>query len=129
MSKRYVIRISTEFSAAHVLRGYAGACNRVHGHNWTVEVEAVAGELDDVGMGIDFRVLRQATEAITARFDHQLLNDVAPFNEVNPTAENVAAHVYRQLEHDLPELRSGRVALRSVTVRENARSSVTYTEA
>jgi 6-pyruvoyltetrahydropterin/6-carboxytetrahydropterin synthase len=69
MAKRYVIRICTEFSAAHVLHGYAGACNRVHGHNWTVEVEAVAHELDAVGMGIDFRVLRGATEAITARLD------------------------------------------------------------
>lgn len=128
MTKRYAIRICTEFSAAHVLRGYAGACNRVHGHNWTVEVEAVAHELDEVGMGIDFRVLRQATEAITARLDHRLLNEVAPFTEVNPTAENVAAYVYRQLEHELPDLRDGRVALRSVTVRENARSSVTYTE-
>jgi 6-pyruvoyltetrahydropterin/6-carboxytetrahydropterin synthase len=132
MAKRYVIRISTEFSAAHVLHGYAGACNRVHGHNWTVEVEAVARELDALGMGIDFRELRQATEAITAKFDHQLINEIAPFTEVNPTAENVAAHIYRQLLHDLPDLRSernGRVALQSVTVRENARSSVTYSEA
>ena len=128
MAKRYLIRVSTEFSAAHVLNGYAGACNRVHGHNWTVEVEAVAHELDEVGMGIDFRVLRRATEAITARLDHQLLNEIPPFDEVNPTAENVAAFVYRQLTHDLEELRDGRARLQAVTVRENSRSSVTYSE-
>lgn len=128
MAKRYVIRVNTEFSAAHVLRGYAGACNRVHGHNWTVEVEALAHELDEVGMGIDFRVLRQATEAITAELDHQLLNEIPPFTEVNPTAENVAAYVYRQLTRALPQMRTGRVSLQAVTVRENARSSVTYSE-
>lgn len=87
-SKTYDLRVITEFSSAHVLRGYPGACERVHGHNFRVEVVVRATALDELGMGLDFRELTAMTEALTAGLDHRLLNEVPPFDEVNPTAEN-----------------------------------------
>lgn len=129
MRPRYTIRVVSEFSAAHVLRGYPGACDRVHGHNWKVEVEAVCRELDEIGMGVDFRVLAAATRAITDELDHRMLNEHPAFAEKNPTAEHVAAYVWARLGRDLAaQGLDGRVRLRAVTVRENERSSCTYSE-
>ena len=127
MAGRYLIRVRQEFSAAHVLHGYAGACNRVHGHNWNVEAEIECLELDGVGMGIDFREVRSAMGRLVEGLDHRLLNEVPPFDEVNPTAENVAAYVFQRLPRELPALSQGAAArLIAVTVAENDRSSVRY---
>ena len=129
MARRYLIRARTEFSAAHVLHGYVGACNQIHGHNFKVEVEAEASDLDEVGMAIDFTELERLAASVTAELDHRFLNEVDPFTEVNPTAENIAAYVYRRIERALPSVpRGDAVRLRAVTVSENDRSSVTYTE-
>ena len=129
MKKRYIVRATTEFSAAHVLHGYAGACNRIHGHNFKVTVECVASELDEVGMALDFTQLESLAATIAQELDHRLLNDVAPFNEVNPTAENIGAYFWTRVRAQIPQLPGGdRVRLTSVTVSENDRSSVTYSE-
>lgn len=130
MSARYQLRVVTEISSAHVLRGYAGACERVHGHNFRVEVEVEGEDLDDVGMAIDFYELERLTHEILAPYDHRLLNDVAPFTEVNPTAENIAGHVFGALRAALGA-RDGEhppVLVRAVTVRENDRYAVRYSE-
>lgn len=126
--RQYIVRVNTEFAAAHVLRGYEGACERIHGHTWKVEVEVVTRELDALGMGIDTRELRRALCSITDELDHRFLNEVPPFDEVNPTAENVASFVYGRLARTLQAAHGARVRLRAVTVRENDRSSVTFAE-
>lgn len=125
---RYTLRVTTEFAAAHVLRGYEGACANIHGHNWKVEVRARASLLDDRGMAVDFRELTSITEEVTAGLDHQLLNDVPPFTEVNPTAENVAAFVFRGVARILADRAHAHVNLCSVTIHENDRLSVEYCE-
>ncbi|MBX7082562.1 MAG: 6-carboxytetrahydropterin synthase QueD [Nannocystaceae bacterium] len=127
-ARQYVIRVDTEFAAAHVLRGYAGACERIHGHTWKVSAEVVARELDELGMGIDTVELRRALSTITDELDHRLLNEVSPFCEVNPTAENVASFIYARLVRTLQAHKGGRVRLRSITVSEDDRSAVTYSE-
>ncbi len=127
--KTYDLRVVTEFSSAHVLRGYQGACERVHGHNFRVEAVVRAHTLDALGMGIDFRELTAMIEEITAPLDHRLLNEVPPFDEVNPTAENLAAHIYRGLARTLSaSAAAGRVAVQAITVHENDRICATYRE-
>lgn len=101
MAARYNLKVLTDFASAHTLRGYPGACSRMHGHNWKVEVEVVATELDEVGMGIDFKRIKQAAKEVADRLDHRYLNDVAPFTDINPTAENIAAHFYHELSQML----------------------------
>lgn len=137
MPARYIVRATTEFSAAHVLHGYAGACNRVHGHNFKVELEVEARAVDDIGMAIDFTLLESVAASIAQELDHRLLNEIPPFNEVNPTAENLGAYFWTRASRALAkrvktaegaaEVARG-VRLRAVTVRENDRTSVTYTE-
>ncbi len=126
--RQYTVRVHTAFAAAHVLRGYVGGCERLHGHTWKVEAEVAAQELDGIGMAVDTRELRAALERVTLELDHRLLNEIPPFTEVNPTAENVAAYVYGRLGHLLQAGHGARLRLRSVTVREDDHSAVTYAE-
>jgi len=125
MAATYTLRVLTEFAAAHTLRGYEGSCNRLHGHNWKVEVEVTAGELDDIGMAIDFREIKRITRAVTDELDHRYLNELGPFTEVNPTAENIAAHCFREIGS---RLNCPAVQVSAVTVWENDRACVRYAE-
>ena len=68
----YTLKIVTDFASAHTLRDYPGDCSRMHGHNWKVEVEVIASDLDQVGMGVDFKVIKQATKEVASRLDHRL---------------------------------------------------------
>lgn len=126
MPARYTLKVVSDFASAHTLRGYPGACSRMHGHNWKIEVEVDADALDPVGMGVDFKVIRQAARQLTDTLDHRYLNEVPPFDQVNPTAENIAAFLY----HGLGELLNGaHLRVRAVTLWETERASVRYTEA
>ena len=125
MPARYTLKVLTEFASAHTLREYPGACARMHGHNWKVETEVDADALDNVGMGVDFKVIKDAARRIGERLDHRYLNEVEPFTEVNPTAENIAAYFFRELA---AELNNDRIRVRSVTLWETDRACVRYTE-
>ena len=122
---RYSLRVMVEFAAAHLLRGYPGDCSRLHGHNWKVEVEASTTRLDELGMGIDFKRLKEASREVIRDLDHRLLNDIAPFDRVNPTAENIASHLYDRLGN---QLNDERVAVTAVTLWESERACVRYAE-
>ena len=125
MAASYTLKILTDFASAHTLREYPGACARMHGHNWKVEVEVIASQLDDIGMGVDFKVIKQATREIAGQLDHRYLNDLEPFREVNPTAENIAAYFYRQLSANL---NNERIRVHAVTLWETERACVRYVE-
>lgn len=125
MAARYTLKVVTDFAAAHLLRDYPGECSRLHGHNWKVEVEVVASALDEVGMGIDFKAIKHATKEVIAALDHRHLNEIPPFDTINPTAENIAAYVHAQLSRTLNGART-RVA--AVTLWETERACVRYSE-
>lgn len=125
MGARYTLRILTDFAAAHTLSGYPGACARMHGHNWKVEVEVEARALDATGMGVDFKVIKTAARDLAGALDHRYLNEIEPFDRLNPTAENLAAWFYRGLAE---RLNDGRVRVLAVTLWETDRACVRYTE-
>ena len=125
MSARYTMKILTDFAAAHYLREYEGVCNRLHGHNWKVEVNVVARELDKVGMGMDFKVIKDATKTLIGRLDHYNLNDLPPFDTINPTAENIAAYLYREISK---QLNSETITVSAITLWETERACVRYSE-
>jgi 6-pyruvoyltetrahydropterin/6-carboxytetrahydropterin synthase len=125
MSARYTLKVVSDFAAAHSLRGYPGDCRKLHGHNWKVEVEVQASELDELGMAIDFKTVKQVTKKVTDELDHGYLNDIPPFDSINPTAENIAAHIYRRLGEEINE---PRVQVHAVTIWETERACVRYTE-
>ena len=125
MAARYQLKIVTDFASAHTLRDYPGACSRMHGHNWKVELEAVATQLDDIGMGVDFKVMKQAAREVSAELDHRYLNELEPFREINPTAENIAAYMYKQIS---VRINSETIKVTALTLWETERACVRYSE-
>lgn len=125
MAASYRLKVVTEFASAHTLRGYPGACSRMHGHNWKLELEATASELDEVGMGIDFKKMKQAANEVGDELDHRYLNDLEPFKEINPTAENIAAYMYREIS---ARLNCDTIKVNAVTLWETDRACVRYSE-
>jgi len=80
----FVLKIVTDFASAHSLRDYPGDCARLHGHNWQVEVSVCSQVLDDSGIAIDFREIKKQTKLVVKRLDHQYLNEIKPFDVLNP---------------------------------------------
>jgi 6-pyruvoyltetrahydropterin/6-carboxytetrahydropterin synthase len=90
----YEVMIETEFSSGHALRGYQGKCENLHGHNWKIEVYVRGHRLNDIGLLIDFKELKQATKKVMEYLDHKVLNELPPFDEhYNPSSENIARYI------------------------------------
>jgi len=120
----YKTFVDTNFSAAHQLRNYKGLCGELHGHTWKVRVEVETDWLDDIGMTIDFKDLKQKADSVIGRFDHRCLNQISPFDEENPTAENIAKYVYVEMKELLPD----KLDIIEVIVWESANYGVKYSE-
>ena len=125
MAEVFEVYVKTHFSAAHSLRGYAGDCARVHGHNWMVEVFVRCAELDELGIGLDFRDVRTAVEEVLAELDHRDLNDLPLFTEQNPTSENIARFIYKELSR---RLNTGKIQVSRVKVSETPGEGAFYWE-
>ena len=110
--ERYALTVRSSFSAAHRLLEYEGNCERLHGHNWQVEVTVESEVLDSRGMALDFRAMKAALNEILSRLDHNYLNDVPPFDTRNPSSENIARHIFEEMEGAVPPpVRLTRVAV------------------
>jgi len=121
----FTVSVDRTFSAAHSLRGYMGKCESLHGHNWKVTVTVAAAELDKLGMVIDFKDLKKAMDELLEKLDHAFLNEVPPFDQVNPSSENIARYLYQTLSKRLD---NDRVQIHSVSVWESENSKATYFE-
>jgi 6-pyruvoyltetrahydropterin/6-carboxytetrahydropterin synthase len=94
----FKIRIRDSFSSAHMLRGYQGDCERLHGHNYRIEVTICSHGLNEIGILADFRDIKQALKDCLKPLDHRLLNDLPEFNSDNPSAENIARLIFLKLK-------------------------------
>jgi 6-pyruvoyltetrahydropterin/6-carboxytetrahydropterin synthase len=94
----YEIVVEKHFDAAHYLRGYQGKCENIHGHRYTVRVRLQADKLNEIGLAYDFTDVKGYLKEIIARFDHTSLNNLPPFNQINPSAENIATTIYDELK-------------------------------
>jgi 6-pyruvoyltetrahydropterin/6-carboxytetrahydropterin synthase len=117
------VTIEADFAAAHRLRNYRGGEEPLHGHNFRVQVSVAAEGLDEAGMAIDFKDLERETREVLGALDHQYLNEVPPFRQVSPSAENIAKHLFEALSG---RLKSPTVRVHRVTVFETERLSATY---
>ena len=97
----YRVSVRQHFDAAHYLRGYKGKCEQLHGHRFQVMVTVEASKLDDAGMACDFTVLKKYLWEILEQFDHVCLNELAPFDTINPSSENIATTIYQRLQFRL----------------------------
>jgi len=121
----YELSVETNFSAAHQLRGYGGECERLHGHNWRVTLYVTTEGLNEIGLAIDFHELKRIAEEIVSTLDHSCLNEIFPFTEINPSAENIAKWIYDNLKK---RLSGSDVHPSMVTVWESETASATYLE-
>jgi 6-pyruvoyltetrahydropterin/6-carboxytetrahydropterin synthase len=123
----FEVTIEETFAAGHALRNYKGKCENVHGHNYRCQVSLAGETLDEIGLLVDFVELKKAVHAVIDRMDHQWLNDLPPFDKLNPSAENMARFIYDEVEAALPA-RSG-VGIQFVRLWETDTCSATYRRA
>jgi len=124
----FEISVEDSFAAWHALRGYRGKCENPHGHNYKVRITVSGEQLDSVGLLLDFKDLKQAMNQIVDRLDHQMLNDIEPFRQLNPSAENMAKYFYDETSRRLLQATDGRVKVKQVKVWETDTTTATYFE-
>ena len=123
----FEIKVSAEFEAAHRIAGYKGKCDRLHGHSWTVEAAVTGTRLDELGMLVDFKLVKGRLRELLETLDHMFLNDLEPFSVgINPTAENIAKYIYSEMAK--AEFLTEDIKLKHIQVWESPKSSVIYTE-
>lgn len=131
----YDLEVQTAFSAAHALQ-IAGVREPLHGHDWHVTAVLRGAALDEDGLLVDFHAIEQDLRRLVAPFHNRTLNDVPPFDRVNPSAEAVARFLAEGLQASLDDGaglvgrggRGGRgLRVRSVRVTEAIGCAATYT--
>ena len=121
----FEVSVEKSFAAGHALRGYKGKCENVHGHNYKIRVTLTGDRLDSIGLLYDFADVKRHLQTIIDRLDHQFMNDIPPFTELNPSAENLARYFYQELQGGLTEVP---VRVGAVTVWETDTTAATYHE-
>jgi 6-pyruvoyltetrahydropterin/6-carboxytetrahydropterin synthase len=123
----YELTVETQFSSAHQLRGYKGKCEKLHGHNWRIQITVSSERLNEIDIVIDFHELKRLVNEVISGLDHSFLNDVFPFTEINPSSENIAKWLYDSIKKKIEKNYKG-INLTSVTVWESESASATYYE-
>ena len=121
----FQVSVEESFSAGHALRGYKGKCENPHGHNYKVRVTLEGAELDSTGLLYDFVELKQIIHGVIQILDHRFLNDLPPFDVLNPSAENIAKYFYDEASRRMRQQPNG-ARIASITVWETDATAATY---
>jgi 6-pyruvoyltetrahydropterin/6-carboxytetrahydropterin synthase len=105
----FVVSVQAHYDSAHFLRNYHGKCERMHGHRYVVELALTSSELDQAGIAFDFVIVKKHLRDLADRLDHENLNELPPFDELEPSAENQARYFYEEMKRLLPDNMSGAV--------------------
>jgi 6-pyruvoyltetrahydropterin/6-carboxytetrahydropterin synthase len=124
----FEVTVEAGFSSGHYLRNYQGKCENPHGHNYRVLVTLAGAELDPAGLLLDFKILKTLLRPVIDYLDHRMINDLPPFTELNPSAENLARYFYQQTSLQLDQLTAGRVRVKDCTLFETDTSFARYYE-
>ena len=124
----YEVTVEAGFSSGHYLRNYKGKCENPHGHNYEVFVTLIGTDLDEAGLLLDFKLLKQVMRPAVDYLDHQMINDLEPFTEINPSAENLARYFFDETNRQLDEMTAGRVRVKDCTIYETDTTSAKYYE-
>lgn len=119
----YKLNVTSQFSSAHKLVNYDGPCKNLHGHNWKVRVGIICEKTDELGLTIDFGIVKKELNSIIDRFDHHFLNELDCFKDVNPTSENIAKYFYNEMSKNI-NVEGCKVS--EVEVWESDKSSMIY---
>jgi 6-pyruvoyltetrahydropterin/6-carboxytetrahydropterin synthase len=124
----FEVSVEDTFAAGHALRGYRGKCENPHGHNYKVQITLHGERLDNIGLLFDFKDLKSAMGEIVERLDHKFINDLEPFTELNPSAENMAKYFYDEIRALLRHRTDDRVKVKLVKIWETDTTTATYFE-
>jgi len=124
----YEVTVEDSFAAGHYLRNYKGKCENPHGHNYKVRITLQGSDLDQAGLLLDFKELKLVMKPVIERLDHQMINDIAPFTTLNPSAENLAKYFYDETNARLKNSTSDRVTVKEVTIWETDTTTARYSE-
>lgn len=121
----FEVAVEESFAAGHALRGYHGKCENIHGHNYKVRVTLQGPELNQVGLLCDFVELKQIIHTVIRSLDHKFLNELPPFDLINPSAENIAKYFYDEAAKQLRDTPNG-ARIASITIWESDSTSATF---
>jgi 6-pyruvoyltetrahydropterin/6-carboxytetrahydropterin synthase len=121
-AKMYFVSVESSFDSAHSLRNYGGKCENLHGHRFKVVVKLKSETLNDAGLAYDFIILKKQLNDVLAKYDHHNLNDVPPYDHINPSSENLARTICDELLEGFPD----NVKMHSVEVWESPESCAIY---
>lgn len=121
----FEVSVEETFAAGHALRGYKGKCENIHGHNYRVRVTLEGPQLDHIGLLCDFIHVKQVIREVIQALDHKFLNDLAPFDVLNPSAENLAKYFYDRAAEKMREHANG-ARISSVSVWETDTTSAVF---
>ncbi len=93
----FEVSVEKTFASGHALRNYKGKCENVHGHNYRVQVTVQGEHLDANGLLVDFLELKRLMDGVVEYLDHRFINDLPPFTELNPSAENIAKYFHDEM--------------------------------
>jgi 6-pyruvoyltetrahydropterin/6-carboxytetrahydropterin synthase len=119
----FEVSVEQTFAAGHALRNYHGKCENVHGHNYKVRVTVAGERLDETGLLVDFVEIKRLMSAAIDYLDHRFINDLAPFDEINPSAENIAKYFYDRVSGGIG---ANGVRVAEVKIWETDTSSAVY---
>jgi 6-pyruvoyltetrahydropterin/6-carboxytetrahydropterin synthase len=122
----FVVTVQAHYDSAHFLRNYKGKCERMHGHRYVVELALGAEQLDVAGIAYDFVDVKRELRALADYLDHENLNELAPFDRIEPSAEEQARWFFNELKQKLPATMAGAVLY--VKVWETPTQWAMYTE-
>ena len=120
----FEVSVERTFAAGHALRNYHGKCENVHGHNYRVQITVQGEQLDATGLLVDFLDLKHVMDEAIEYLDHRFINDLAPFDVLNPSAENIARYFYDRVRGGLKPGIPARIS--EVRVWETDTSSALY---
>ena len=124
----FEVTVQAGFSSGHYLRNYEGKCENPHGHNYRVFVTLSGAELDETGLLLDFKMLKQVLRPTVEYLDHNMINDLEPFTTLNPSAENLARFFFERTATEVRSMGAGRVHVKDCTVYETDTSFARYFE-
>lgn len=115
------VTIKDTFESAVKLYHYDGPCANTHGHTYQLKVVFTNTDAN-ADMVVDYYVATQWIQSVIKPLDHTFINEVPPFDHINPTTENITKWLYDSLQN----IAKPPVRVMSVTLSENHRFSATY---
>ena len=93
----FLLNVRASYDSAHFLRNYRGKCEKLHGHRYVVEAGLTYDDVGEGGMAFDFTEAKRHLREIAGRLDHENINEIPPFTELEPSAENQARWIFQEM--------------------------------